>query len=74
MRARSSNNQNILKNSPLLISILAAIVVFIIALLIIEQRRNIRITEVRFELATEMKRVNTRLNDFLAICTVVLQL
>jgi PAS domain S-box-containing protein len=64
MRARSSNNQNILKNSPLLISILAAIVVFIIALLIIEQRRNIRITEVRFELATEMKRVNTRLNDF----------
>lgn len=64
MRALSSNNQNILKNPPLLISTLAAIVVFIISILIIEQRRNIKITQARFELATEMKRINTRLNYF----------
>lgn len=64
MREQSTNNQNILKNPPLLISVLAAIVVFIIALLIIEQRRNIKITQTRFELATEMKRVNVVFNDF----------
>ncbi|MGE9312411.1 PAS domain S-box protein [Niabella sp. CJ426] len=64
MREQSTSNQNILKNPPLLISILAAIVVFIIALLIIEQRRNIKITQARFELATEMKRVNFMFNDF----------
>ncbi|WP_114789456.1 ATP-binding protein [Niabella yanshanensis] len=64
MRALSSNNQNILRNPPLLISALAAIVVFIVSILIIEQRRNIAITQARFELATEMKRVNTRLNYF----------
>lgn len=64
MREQSTNNQNILKNPPLLVSVLAAIVVFIIALLIIEQRRNIKITQARFELATEMKRVNVMFNDF----------
>ncbi|MCH5721038.1 hypothetical protein [Niabella hibiscisoli] len=64
MRALSSNNQNILRNPPLLISTLVAIVVFIISILIIEQRSNIKITQARFELATEMKRVNSRLNDF----------
>jgi signal transduction histidine kinase/sensor domain CHASE-containing protein len=64
MRDRISDNQNILSKSPLLISILAAVVVFVTSILIIEQRRNIITTHARLELSAEMKRVNEELNLF----------
>src|SRR5690606_12937577 len=64
MSTGSSNRQNILKNPPLLISILATAVVFTISILIIEQRRNIKVSRARLELAEETKRVNGILNNF----------
>lgn len=64
MRDKASDNENILSNSPLLISILAAVVIFVTSILILEQRRNIITTHARLELSAEMKRVNEELNLF----------
>ncbi|MCH5599248.1 PAS domain S-box protein [Niabella ginsengisoli] len=65
MKLTRPDNKTIISKSPLLISILAATVIFIISIFIIEQRRNIKVAKLRLELSSEMRRINKKINDVL---------
>ncbi|WP_346236964.1 ATP-binding protein [Niabella insulamsoli] len=65
MKLNPRDRADILSKSPLLIGILAATVIFIVSILIIEQQRDIKTTRLRLELSGEVKRISLHINDFL---------